>query len=88
MTLDLSPLNQAEGQLAKSLAYAHSPAALDLGIFPQSLPLPTLAQLNHAFDTSDLTIKIDRVDWASAGLSFRDTIARDKVLIQSAVAPD
>ena len=36
MTLDLSPLNNAVGQLAKSLAYAHSPAALnDAGLREQ-----------------------------------------------------
>ena len=36
MTLDLSPLNNAVGQLTKSLAYAHSPAALnDAGLREQ-----------------------------------------------------
>ncbi len=36
MTLDLSPLNNAIGQLAKSLAYARSPAALgDAGLREQ-----------------------------------------------------
>ena len=46
-----------------------------------------LAQLNDAFDTSDMTIKVDLVDWASTSESFRNTIARDKVLIQSGAAP-
>jgi type I restriction enzyme S subunit len=62
---------------------------LDLALITsQPLPLSMLAQLNDAFDGSDLTIKVDLVDWASTSESFRSIIARYKVLIQSAVAPD
>lgn len=58
---------------------------LDLALITsQALPLSKLAQLHDAFDTSDLTIKVDLVDWASTGESFRSIIARDKVLIQTA----
>jgi type I restriction enzyme S subunit len=58
---------------------------LDLALITsQPLPLSMLAQLNDAFDTSDLTIKVDLVDWASTSESFRDIIARDKVQVQAA----
>jgi type I restriction enzyme S subunit len=62
---------------------------LDLALISsEPLPLSMLAQLNDAFDSSDLTIKVDLVDWASTSESFRSIIARDKVLIQSAATPD
>ena len=61
---------------------------LDLALITdQALPLSKLAQLNDAFDTSDMTIKVDLVDWASTGESFRSIIALDKVLIQAAASP-
>jgi type I restriction enzyme S subunit len=53
-------------------------------ITSQPLALSMLAQLNDAFDTSDLTIKVDLVDWASTSESFRDIVARDKVQVQAA----
>lgn len=57
---------------------------LDLALITsQPLPLSMLAQLNDAFDTSDLTIKVDLVDWASTRESFRDIIARDEVQVQA-----
>lgn len=34
-----------------------------------------------------MTIKVDLVDWASTGESFRSIIARDKVLIQATASP-
>lgn len=58
---------------------------LDLALITdQALPIAALAQLNDAFDTSDLTIKVDLVDWTSTSESFRRIIAQDKVLIQPA----
>jgi len=61
---------------------------LDLALITsQPLALSMMAQLNDAFDTSDMTIKVDLVDWASTSQIFRNTIARDKVLIQSGAAP-
>jgi len=61
---------------------------LDLALITsQALPLSKLAQLHDAFDTSDLTIKVDLVDWASTGESFRTIIARDKVVLQTATNP-
>ena len=67
----------------------HKPYSdLDLALITsQALPLSKLAQLHDAFDTSDLTIKVDLVDWASTGESFRTIIARDKVLLQTATNP-
>ena len=61
---------------------------LDLALITsQALSLSKMAQLHDAFDNSDLTIKVDLVDWASTSENFRDIIARDKVLIQTATAP-
>lgn len=61
---------------------------LDLALITdQALPLSKLAQLNDAFDTSDMTIKVDLVDWASTSESFRSIIARDKVVIKTAAIP-
>ncbi len=58
---------------------------LDLALITaQPLSLSKMAQLHDAFDTSDLTIKVDLVDWASTVESFRDIIARDKVQVQAA----
>jgi len=62
---------------------------LDLALITdQALPLAKLAQLHDAFDASDLTIKVDVVDWASTSENFRSIIARDKVLIQTAANPE
>jgi len=58
---------------------------LDLVIVQERpLSLETLAKLHHAFDASDLTIRVDLVDWASISESFRNIIAQDKALLQAA----
>ncbi len=35
-----------------------------------------------AFDTSDLTIRVDVVDWAATSETFRKIITQDKVVVQ------
>ncbi len=56
---------------------------LDLALItPTPLPLDKLACINDAFETSDLTMRVDIVDWASTGEAFRAIIARDKVVVQ------
>ena len=47
---------------------------------PMSLEL--LANLTNAFENSDLSIRVDIVDWASASEAFRCIMARDKVVVQ------
>ncbi|MDD5056246.1 MAG: nucleotidyltransferase domain-containing protein [Sideroxydans sp.] len=56
---------------------------LDLAVIgEQPLPLASRAELADAFDQSDLTIKVDVVDWAAASESFRQIIASQKVLLK------
>ncbi len=57
---------------------------LDLAIVQeQPLSLETLANLSDALEASDLTIRVDVVDWATISESFRRAIAQDKVLVQA-----
>jgi type I restriction enzyme S subunit len=56
---------------------------LDLAIVgDQSLPVNVVADLAEAFDESELPIKVDVVDWATTGESFRKIIQKDKVVVQ------
>lgn len=53
---------------------------LDLALLTTTpLALATLADLRDAFDTSDLPIRVDLVDWADASDSFRALIERNHV---------
>jgi len=73
----------AFGSRARRTAKPYSD--LDLVVIqeqPQSLE--SLANLRHAFDASDLTIRVDVVDWAAISESFRNIITQDKVLVQAA----
>lgn len=45
------------------------------------------AGLADAFADSDLPWRVDVVDWASTGASFRRIIERDRVVVQSAAVP-
>lgn len=57
---------------------------LDLAVISeQPLPMSTMAELRQALDESDLTIKVDVVDWASTTASFRKIIEENKVIVQS-----
>lgn len=76
MQLDYTPFVSAIAQLDKSLVYANSP-----------LTLAQLAELQEAFESSDLTIGVDVVDWASISGAFRQLILRDKVVVQDASSP-
>ena len=57
---------------------------LDLAVLTD-LPfsLERMATINDAFDQSDLTIRVDVVDWAATSEAFRGIIERDKVILQS-----
>lgn len=60
---------------------------LDLAVVGrQPLSWSEMARLTETFDESDLTIRVDLVDWATAGDAFKERIERDKVLIQGAKA--
>lgn len=57
---------------------------LDLAIIGDApLPLEVSAAMAEDFSESDLPWKVDLVDWATTSDSFRQIIARDKVIIQS-----
>jgi uncharacterized protein len=56
---------------------------LDLAVISeQKLPIAIMADLRESFDESDLTIKVDVVDWASTNERFREIILRNKVVVQ------
>jgi type I restriction enzyme S subunit len=71
----------AFGSRVKGTAKAYSD--LDLAIITdRPLSLTKMATLKEAFDESDLSIRIDIVDWATTSEPFRNIIEQDKVVIQ------
>lgn len=60
---------------------------LDLAVVsPQPLPLSALAAIKEAFDESNLTVRVDIVDWPAASDAFKKAIGESKVLIQQGKA--
>lgn len=60
---------------------------LDLAILSDHpLSLDVSASLRTDFSESELPWKVDVVDWATTGESFRQIIARDKVVLQEGAA--
>jgi predicted nucleotidyltransferase len=71
----------AFGSRARKTAKPYSD--LDLAVLaPQALSMAELARINDAFDSSDLTIKVDVVDLRSISEAFKARIDKDKVLLQ------
>jgi uncharacterized protein len=57
---------------------------LDLVIIAEdALPIVTMADLRESLDESDMTIKVDVVDWATTGEAFREIIRGNRVVIQN-----
>lgn len=55
---------------------------LDLAVIGDlSLPLPELAALEHDFTESALPFKVDVVDWATTGESFRAIIRQTHAVV-------
>jgi type I restriction enzyme S subunit len=55
---------------------------LDLAIITDMrLPLATMADLKTAFDESDLSIKVDIVDWATTAETFKDIIRKTAMVV-------
>lgn len=73
----------AFGSRARRAAKPYSDLDLAL-ITRQPLTLAQLAAISDAFETSDLSIRVDVVDWAATGEAFRRIIARDRVVVQPA----
>lgn len=71
----------AFGSRVKHTAKPYSDLDLAL-ISPKPLTLELMATINDAFATSDLPMRVDVVDWASASEAFRQIIAQDKVVVQ------
>lgn len=68
----------AFGSRARLTPKAHSD--LDLAVIgPAVLPIERLAEVNDAFESSDLPFKVDVVDWHRVEPGFRDIIRRDAV---------
>jgi predicted nucleotidyltransferase len=58
---------------------------LDLALMtPQPLTLAQLPAITDAFETSNLSILVDVVDWAATSEAFRRIIERDRVVVQTA----
>ena len=75
----------AFGSRATGKAKAYSD--LDLAVVGETpLPLAVCAALAEAFSESDQPWRVDVVDWAAAGDTFREIIERDMVVVQSASA--
>ena len=97
-SLDLSPHDQEELQrilqqhlsgytvwaFGSRVTGSHKPYSdLDLVIVTeQPLSLEQLATLRELFDESDLTIRVDLVDWAAASESFRRIIVQQYLVLQ------
>jgi len=61
---------------------------LDLAIITETpLTLSALALLNEAFAESNLTIRVDIVDWAATGEAFHRIIRQNKEVLQGASIP-
>jgi len=72
----------AFGSRAKWTAKPYSD--LDLAVITEHpLPLSTRAALVDDFSESDLPWRVDMIDWATTSASFREVIARDKVIVQA-----
>jgi predicted nucleotidyltransferase len=71
----------AFGSRARHTAKPYSD--LDLALISNApLSLQRLADITSAFEESDLTIRVDVVDWATSSQTFRDVIAKDKIVLQ------
>ena len=58
---------------------------LDLAIITvKPLPLSKKADLREALDQSDLSIKVDIIDWSTISANFRKIIEQKNLLIQKA----
>ncbi|MBV6446502.1 nucleotidyltransferase domain-containing protein [Nitrosomonas sp.] len=59
---------------------------LDLAINGgKALGIDLAAQLAEAFAESDLPYKVDIIDWTTASERFRETIERDRVVVQAGI---
>ena len=56
---------------------------LDIAIVAKKpLSLAEMARITDAFEQSDLSIRVDVLDWAAANPRFQAAIGKDRVLLQ------
>lgn len=68
---------------SRAIGNAKAFSDLDIAIIStQPLPLDVSASLRDDFSESDLPYKVDVVDWATTTASFRNIIARNRVVVQ------
>ena len=76
----------AFGSRARYTAKTYSD--LDLAIISEEpMSLALMADVQSAFEESDLPIRVDVVDWAGCSEAFRAIIANGKVVVQQAALP-
>lgn len=76
----------AFGSRVKGTAKVYSD--LDLAVITQQpLSITQMACLQEALDESDLSIRVDVVDWSTTSEVFRKIIAQDKVIVQKGQQP-
>lgn len=69
------------GSRADGTAKAYS--YLDLAVMAEKpLPAPRLEKLSAAFTAAGLPFRVETVDWAATGASFRKEIKKTGILIQ------
>lgn len=73
---------------SRARGHAKPYSDLDLALITTTpLSLAQLASLTHAFESSDMTIRVDVVDWSSISETFRHIVSSDKVVVQPTAAP-
>ena len=73
---------------SRARGHAKPYSDLDLAVITATpLSLAQLVNLTHAFESSDMTIRVDVVDWSSISEAFRRIVSSDKVVIQPAATP-
>ncbi|MBK7052404.1 MAG: nucleotidyltransferase domain-containing protein [Rhodoferax sp.] len=77
----------AFGSRARRTAKPYSDLDLAM-ITEQPLSLAQLADLNDAFDSSDLPIRVDVVDWLPPATLFATSLRKTKVVVQTRSGTD
>ncbi len=72
---------------SRASGHAKPYSDLDLALITsQPLSLAQLADITHAFESSDMTIRVDVMDWANSSEAFRQIVSSSKVVVQPAPA--
>ncbi len=70
---------------SRASGHAKPYSDLDLALITlQPLSLAQLADITHAFESSDMTIRVDVMDWANSSEAFRQIVSSSKIVVQPA----